>query len=191
VPYEFGSRAIQADLDVARGTINWKGQPPFPKYLVVPQPPLSVILDWRDIAQATYIPAKLVEVLRPLQARSTLEGVTPTGYMDPSQPAQIRVFAAARPKPQCVVVDLLAPTADKPKPGDALPYSFTDPASGRTLAKGRVPTGKLERVNVPVPDFGSGASWAFDIKTKGTLVANGGGKFALQVANYDPSAKAC
>jgi hypothetical protein len=190
VPYEFGTHAVQADLDVARGAVNWKGPPKFPRYLVIPQPPLSVVLDWRDMAQASYIPAKLVRVRWPLQARSLLSGVTPTGYMDPAQPAQIRVYAAARPQPRCVVLDLLAPRADTPKPGMSLPYAVAADGTGRTLAKGRIATGKLQRVVLPVR-FGHGASAAFNITTKGTLVANGGGKFALQVANYDPSGKAC
>jgi hypothetical protein len=191
VPYEFGTQAIQADLDVARGKVNWKGPPPFPDYLVVPQPPLSVILDWKDVAQASYIPAKLVKVRYPLQARSLLSGVTPTGYMNPPTPAQIRVYAAARPQPRCVALDLLAPRADAPKPGMSLPYRLTDSGTHREIAAGRIATGKLKRLCAPVPDFGRGASWAFDITTKGTFVANGGGKFALQVANYDPSGTPC
>jgi hypothetical protein len=189
VPYEFGARAIQADLDVASGKVKWNGRPwPFPRYLVVPQPPLSVIMDWRDVAQATYIPAKLVQVKRPLQARSTLAGVTPTGYLTPPITAQIRAYAAARPQPRCLVVDLMAPLADAPKPGMSLPYEIGQ--GGKTLAKGRVATGKVKRVQLPI-DFGAGSSAAFDIDSSGTLVANGGGKFGLQVANYDASGRAC
>jgi hypothetical protein len=188
VPYEFGSKSIEATLDLNSGSVGWTRTPPFPKYLVIPQPPLSVIMDWRDVAQAGYIPATLVEVQRPLLARGTLDGVTPQGFMQPPRSAQIRVYSAARPQPRCVVVDLRGPP-DAKKQGATVPYSISNAANGHLIAAGRVGSAKIQRVYLPVR-FRDAQSAAFDIGTRGTLDTLSG-KLALQVANYDPSGTPC
>jgi hypothetical protein len=188
VPYEFGTRDVQAPLDLTTGRVTWKGPPAFPRWLVIPQPPLSVILDWHDVAQASYIPAKLVHVDGPLQARSTLAGVTPDGYTDPATPAEIKVYAAARPRTRCVFADLLAPQAAKPRPGLKLGYRVS--AGKRTIAKGTVASGKLQRVYMPV-EFGAAASTSFSVKTSGKIDAPGGTKLGMQIGNYEPMPHPC
>jgi hypothetical protein len=71
----------------------------------------------------------------------------------------------------------------------SLPYEIRNAASGQ-VTKGRVAIGKLKRVQLPI-DFGTRSSIAINLKTSGTVVASGGGKLALKVANYDPSGSAC
>jgi hypothetical protein len=187
VPYEFGTRDITANLDVNTGKVDWKGPWPFPRYLVIPQPPLSVVLDWTDVVQASYIPAKLVRVAQPLQARSTLAGVTSDGFTDPSVPAVITVFKAARPQPRCVFADILAPQANTPKAGLALRYRVRQAA--HTIAHGSVPAGKLQRVYMPV-SFGAGPSTQFDLQTFSKIDATNG-KLGMQVGNYEALATPC
>jgi hypothetical protein len=188
VPYEFGTRAIEAGLDVNTGKVTWDGPWPFPRYLVIPQPPLSVVLDWHDVAQASYVPAKLVHVDGPLQARTTLAGVTPSGFTDPSTPAEIKAYAAARPRTQCVFADLLAPQAADPKPGLKLGYVVSD--GKRTIGRGTVPAGRLKRVYMPV-HFGGAVSKSFQIRTSGKISAPDDAKLGLQVGNYEAKPSAC
>jgi hypothetical protein len=186
VPFEFGSKSIEANLDQDSGAVQWNGPDPFPQYLVIPQPPLSIVMDWRDMYQASYIPAKLVQVQRPLQARGTLAGVDPRGYLQPPATAQIRVYSAARPQPQCIVLDLQGPP-DAKKPAATVPYSITD--GGHNVAKGRVESAKIKRLYLPVHLAGA-TSVAFDIGTQGTMDTLFG-KLALKVANWEPSPAPC
>lgn len=184
VPYEFGSRAIQADLNVTTGAIAWKGPPPFPRYLVVPQPPLSVILGWRDVAQAGYIPAKLVEVQRPLQARTTLAGVTPTGYLRAGEQATITAFRAAEPAIRCVMIDVVPQLPEPQKPGK---LGFAVAHAGRVVARRRIANAELQRVYVPV-SF-SDVNDKITVSARGQADANG--QLPLQIGNYEPLSRPC
>jgi hypothetical protein len=187
VPYEFGTRDITANLDLANGKVDWKGPYPFPNYIVIPQPPLSVMLDWRPIAHASYIPATLVRVARPLQARTTLGGVTPDGFTSPGTPAVITVYRAARPRLRCVFADLLTSQPNVPKPGLRLRYRVRQ--GKRVVAHGAVPANELRRVYLPVV-WGSAPAVQFSIETFGTVNAING-KVGIQVGNYDSLTTAC
>jgi hypothetical protein len=188
LPYPFGSWDILGNLDQATGKVDWKGQWPFPRYMIVPQPPLAVVLDWQQVAQATYVPATLVRVARPLQARSTLAGAAPDGYTNPAVPAVITVYAAARPQPQCVFADLLTPQADTPRPGLHLRYRVLH--GGRQIAAGTVPAGAMRRVYMPVA-FAGKPSTQFTLRTFGAIAATGGAKLGMQIGNYDTLNKPC
>jgi hypothetical protein len=188
VPYPFGTKALEPPLDVQSGRVLQARA--FPRYLVIPQPPLSVILDWRDVARATYIPAKLVEVQRPLQARAVLDGVTPNGSLQPPRPAQMRVYSSARPQPRCVILDLLAPPVDASEARKSLPYSISPAGKGPPIVKGRIAAGKTQRVYVPVR-FGNAESVAWDITTSGTLVTPNIGPQTLYIGNWEPSSQPC
>src|SRR5436190_15818005 len=91
VPYPFSTYDVQAGLDEATGRIRYPGPVHFPSYLVVPQPPLAVTLRWEPIARASYLPATLVRVRRPLQATTTIAGLTPDGYVRAGTPVVMTV----------------------------------------------------------------------------------------------------
>jgi hypothetical protein len=186
-PYPFGTHDVQAPLDLKTGKVTWKGPWPFPDYLVIPQPPLSVILQWTPVAQATYIPASLVKVKQPLQARATLAGVTFDGFTDPATPATITVYSAGQPRTRCVFADLLTPELNTP--GKDVSLRFVVTHDGKTIARGAVPHGKLQRVYMPVDGF-DGPATSFEIKTFKKIDATGG-KLGLQVGNYELLTTAC
>jgi hypothetical protein len=184
-PYPFGTHDVQVPLNLDTGRLDWKGPWPFPGYLVIPQPPLAVIMDWSPITKATYIPASLVKVRRPLQARSTLANVTQDGFTQPPAVAYLTVYRAARPLVRCVFVDLLTPESDKGT-GTSLRFVVSD--GKREFGRGAIPQGKLKRTYMPVEFHGPSA--AFQIKTVGTVEANGA-KLGIQIGNYEPLSTPC
>ena len=54
---------------------------------------LDLGLAGKPVAHASYLPADLVKLARPLQARFHVSGPTPDGYIEPKKPAAIRFWA--------------------------------------------------------------------------------------------------
>lgn len=181
VPFPFGTLDISPGLDLAGGGVGTSAGGPFPSYLVIPQPPLSVVLDWTKVSAASYMPASLVRVSRPVQARSTLTGVTPDGFADRGVPAEITVYRAARPAIRCLQVDLVPKAA-----GAGLRFSAEH--QGKAIARGRIVGTGLKRVNLPV-SFG-GPAETFTLRFDGELdpAIN---HLPLQIGNYETLATAC
>jgi hypothetical protein len=155
----------------------------------MPQPPLSVALDWKVVAASPYLPAALVEVRQPLQARSTIAGITPDGYSSPGAPVVFRVYRAGAAGAGCAFVDLIAPQADRPRPGLRLTYAFA--SGGRTIARGRLDAGARRRILVPIKYRSGRSDFQFQLTGKGTITATGGVKLGLQVGNFDTLPSTC
>jgi hypothetical protein len=183
VPYPFATHAITAPLDLATGRVTWKG--PFPRHLVIPQPPLSVVLNWSRVSQAGYIPASLVRVARPLQARSTLSGVTPAGLTNPKDPAMITVYRAARPRVRCVYADLV-PLLLRPRMAVRLGYGVEH--ANKTIARGRITNSHMRRIYMPVTF--RGPSETFELHTDGRI-SEATGALPLKVGDYEPLPTPC
>jgi hypothetical protein len=189
VPYPFSTFDIEPVLDQRTGRLRYSGEHPFPRYLVMPQPPLSVALDWKVVAASPYLPAALVEVRQPLQARSTIAGITPDGYSSPGAPVVFRVYRAGAAGAGCAFVDLIAPQADRPRPGLRLTYAFA--SGGRTIARGRLDAGARRRILVPIRYRSGRSDFRFQLTGKGTITATGGVKLGLQVGNFDTLPSTC
>jgi hypothetical protein len=185
VPYPFGTHAISAPIDLATGHVSADPNFPFPRYLVVPQPPLSVVLDSTKISQASYIPATLVEVRRPLQARSTLSGPTPTGDVKRGTPVDITVYRAARPSVRCLFVDLL-PYMKTPDLAKGL--GFTAEHGGTRVARGSIGATGLKRVYLPVAFRGEAEKYTVNLHGQ---VDPTTGNLPVRVANYETLPTAC
>ena len=185
VPYPFGTRDIQASLDLTTGRLHANGPWRFPRYLVIPQAPLSVVLDWAPVAAATYVPATLVRVRTATQARATLSGASPDGHLAAGTPAVITVYRDGRPATRCLSIDLV-PRASKP--GLDVGQRFRVRDGRRTIAHGPIPLGTGRRVYVPVRF--DGPATAFTIEGFGP-VDPGLGSLSAAIADYRMLPTAC
>jgi hypothetical protein len=188
VPYPYSTFDIEPVLDQRTGRLSYTGKYPLPRYLVIPQPPLSVALDWQILARSTYLPAALVRVRR-WQARTSLAGTSPDGYSTPTTPVLLTVYRAGATGARCAFADLIAPQADRPRPGLYLSYVVT--RGRRTVARGRLEAGARRRVFLPLRYSAGSPSARFKLTDSDTVIASGGAKLGLQVGNFDTVAGAC
>lgn len=129
-------------LDATTGRVT--STPRLPPYAVLPRGYTDVGLAGVPVAHASYMPADLVKLDRPLRATYQVGGVQPDGYFGPTAPATIRFFSAGLdPKRRsCAVVPLSAPVDAS---GRKTPVRYT---LGTT--NGSVEGGKLVNAKAPL-----------------------------------------
>jgi hypothetical protein len=116
--FAFAPLAIQLPPGDYPGSIRFDattGQasstPKLPPYAVLPRGYVDIGLAGTPIAHATYVPADLVRVARPLRVTFQVSGAQADGYIAPKAPVSIRFFAAGLDPARhwCGVVPLSAP----------------------------------------------------------------------------------
>jgi hypothetical protein len=186
LPYPYSTFDIEPTLDQRTGKLSYKGPYKLPRYLVVPQPPLSVGLDSRLVAQSSYLPASLIRV-RKWQARTTLAGTSPDGYSTKNQPVTFTIYRAGEPG-KCAFTDLIAPQPDKPRPGVRFRYAIR--GDGGTVAHGSLVPGARRRVFLPL-DWRGRPRLKYVMTSPDSVLISGGLDYGLQVANFDTESAGC
>lgn len=188
-PYPFGTYDIQPELVVADGRVRGSGERPFPRYLVVAHRPLAVALRWRTVAAASYIPADLVRVEKPLRARYVVDGVTTDMAIDSGGTATIRVYRDGAPDARCAYVDVLAPTAVDPSRAKRVNYVAS--LDGRPLHRLTLPQQGRARLFFPLRFLRGRPSLRIDIATRGGIPSFDGRRLAAQVGAVELERAPC
>jgi hypothetical protein len=188
-PYPFGTYDIQPELDVAGGRLRGSGERPFPRYLVVARRPLAVALRWQSVAAASYIPADLVLVERPIRARYVVDGVTSDMGVDSGGTATIHVYRNGAPDARCAYVDLLAPIAVDPS--RAKPVKYVARLDRRPLHRLTLAEQGRARLFFPIRFRRGQPSVRIDIATRGGIPSSDGRRLAAQLGAVELGPAPC